>query len=217
MRIKVLHLVVLLLVSFFEITFVHAQQKELVQFSGMVRHANSDVVVPYVTIRNLSFDKEIYASNHQGYFSFVVHAGDTIRFSSMGYHPVTIVIPAVSDKKYTETIKMETEFIELEAVAPYPWTSIDEFNIAFMNLELADDNVVLAQKNLSPESLAAMAAFTPMDGNEMRTFNTNQTHIGLTNQAVNQRMANPLLSPFAWGNFIRQISEGSKSRSRNNW
>ena len=217
MRLKALCFVVLLSLTWLTIP-VQAQQKELVQFSGMIRNATADNVVPYVTIRNLSFNKNLYSSNHQGYFSFVAHPGDTIYFTSLGYKPVTLVIPMqVEDNKYTATVKMETEFVELEAVYPFPWASIDEFNIAFISLEIADDNVVVAQKNLSPESLAALAAIMPMDGNEMRTFNTNQNHIGLSNKAVNQRMANPLLSPFAWGNFIRQISEGSKSRSRNRW
>lgn len=100
-------------------------------------------------------------------------------------------------------------------VTPYPWASIDEFNMAFMSLEIADDDIVVAKRNLSPESLAALAAVTPRSAEEIQSFSAMQNHIGLTNQAVNQRMANPLLSPFAWGNLIRQISEGTKSRQRN--
>jgi hypothetical protein len=27
-------------------------------------------------------------------------------------------------------------------VTPYPWASIEEFNIAFMNLDVSEDNIV---------------------------------------------------------------------------
>jgi hypothetical protein len=197
-----------------------AEQKPLVQVSGIIQNANTQSIIPYVTIRNVSFRDDIFSANHQGYFSFVAHPGDTIRFHSLGYTPVDLVIPQdLRESKYTASVRMSTEIIELEEVEvyPYPWASIDEFNLAFMALDLADDDIITAKKNLSAESLAQMAAVTPMNATEMRTFQTNQAHIGLSNKAVNQKMANPLLSPFAWGNFIRQISEGNKSRARNNW
>ena len=192
-----------------------AQQKKLVQFSGVIHNADTNVVVPYVTVTNLSFDNYTVTANHQGYFSFVAHAGDTVLFSSVGYRSARVVIPAVREDKYTAMVNMTAEIKELPMVTPYPWASIDEFNMAFMSLEIADDDIVVAKRNLSPESLAALAAVTPRSAEEIQSFSAMQNHIGLTNQAVNQRMANPLLSPFAWGNLIRQISEGTKSRQRN--
>lgn len=199
------------------ITELSAQQKKLVQFSGVIRHVNSDNVVPYVTIVNHSYRNQTFSANHQGYFSFVVHEGDTISFTSLGYSSVKYIIPPVDGNKHTADVRMRTDVIELEVVEPFPWASVDEFNIAFMALELADDNITVARRNMSMESLAALAAVTPRDGNEMRGFNTDQTHVNLSNRAINQRMANPLLSPFAWGNLIRQISEGNRSRERNKW
>lgn len=191
-----------------------AQQKKLVQFSGVIHNADTQVVVPYVSVTNLSHQHHTVNANHQGYFSFVAHEGDTILFTSVGYLSAQLVIPEVPDDKYTAMVKMTAEIKELPMVTPYPWASIDEFNMAFMSLEIADDDIVVAKKNLSPESLAALAAVTPRSAQEIQSFNATQNHIGLTNKAVNQRMANPLLSPFAWGNLIRQISEGNKSRQR---
>lgn len=191
-----------------------AQQRKLVQFSGVIHNADTNVVVPYVTLTNLSFNNQTFTANHQGYFSFVAHEGDTILFSSVGYLSTRVVIPKVHEDKYTAMVNMTAEIKELPVVTPYPWASIDEFNMAFMSLEIADDDIVVAKKNLSPESLAALAAVTPRSAEEIQNFSAMQNHIGLTNQAVNQRMANPLLSPFAWGNLIRQITEGNKSRER---
>lgn len=195
-----------------------AQQKPLVQFSGVIQSTNSGAVVPYVTVRNLSYKSQTHASNHQGYFSFVAHEGDTISFTSVGYSPVQLVIPkGLPESKYTAMVKMTTDVVELEVVRPYPWASVDEFNMAFMSLEIADDDIIIAKRNVSTESLAALAEVTPRDATEMRTYSANQNHIDLSGQAINQRMANPLLSPFAWGNFIKQISDGNKSRTRNKW
>ncbi len=194
-----------------------AQQRKLVQFSGVIHNADTNVIVPYVTVTNLSYNRQTFTANHQGYFSFVAHEGDTVLFSSVGYRSTRVVIPRVSEDKYTAMVNMTAEIKELPMVTPYPWASIDEFNMAFMSLEIADDDIVVAKKNLSPESLAALAAVTPRSAEEIQNFNSMQNHIGLTNKAVNQRMANPLLSPFAWGNLIRQITEGNKSRSRNRY
>lgn len=190
-----------------------AQQKKLVQFSGVIQNADSNVVVPYVTVTNISYKNQTFAANHQGYFSFVAHEGDTISFTSVGYFSQRYVIPKTNEDKYTAMIKMTAQVTEIPMVTPYPWASIDEFNIAFMSLEIADDEYETARKNTSPESLAALARTVPRSAEEIQNFNAMQNHIGLTNQAVNQRMANPLLSPIAWGNFIRQIAEGNKSRN----
>lgn len=192
----------------------NAQERKLVQFSGVIHNADTNVVVPYVTLKNQSFHNQTFAANHQGYFSFVAHEGDTISFTAVGYLPIKVVIPRVPEDKYTAMVRMIAQIKELPMVTPYPWASIEEFNEAFMALEIADDDIVVAQKNLSPESLAALSRITPRSAEEIQNFNAMQNHIELSNQAVNQRMANPLLSPFAWGNFIRQITEGNKSRDR---
>ncbi len=192
----------------------NAQDRKLVQFSGVIHNADTNTVVPYVTVKNNSYHNQTFTANHQGYFSFVAHEGDTISFTSVGYLPIRVIIPTVPEDKYTAMVRMTAQIKELPMVTPYPWASIDEFNEAFMALEIADDDIVVAQKNLSPESLAALSRITPRSAEEIQSFSAMQNHIELSNQAVNQRMANPLLSPFAWGNFIRQITEGNKSRNR---
>lgn len=190
-----------------------AQQKKLVQFSGVIHNVDSNVVVPYVTVKNLSYKNQTFNANHQGYFSFVAHEGDTISFSSIGYLAQTFVIPRTSEDKYTANVKMKASITEIPAVTPYPWASIDEFNIAFMELKIADDDYEIARKNTSQESLAALARTTPRSAEEIQNYSAMQNHIGLTNQNMNQRMANPLLSPIAWGTFIKQIADGNLSRA----
>src|SRR5690606_19680079 len=115
-----------------------AQQRKLVQFSGVIHNADTNVVVPYVSVTNRSYNNYTVTANHQGYFSFVAHEGDTILFTSVGYLSARVVIPQVSGDKYTAMVNMTAEIKELPMVTPYPWASIDEFNMAFMSLEIAD-------------------------------------------------------------------------------
>lgn len=189
-------------------------EKKIVQFTGIITDADSQYPVPYVSIVNLSFQNKLYTANHQGFFSFVAHEGDTIHLSSVGYRSAQVVIPKTEGDKYTALIKMTPDMISLPAVHVLPWASIEQFNIAFMNLNVASDDLLLAKENLSRQGLMEMARNLPMSANEMQTFNSNQAHINLVNKNINQRGNNPLFNPFAWAQFINQIKQGDQSRKK---
>lgn len=210
---KHLLIIVALILTF---GFVKGQEKPLVQFSGVIYNIDSNVVVPYVSVTNRSDRNKTVSANYQGYFSFVAHEGDTIVFSAIGYRREALVIPRnLADKKYTVIMKMKAEVINLPVVRVYPWASLDEFNREFMAMKFADDDLEIARKNVERSSLMAMAKNLPRDAGEMNTMNFQNNHINLTSRTFNQRMANPLLNPFAWAAFIQQIQQGDKSRSGN--
>jgi len=193
---------------------VNAQDKGLVQFSGIIYNVDSNVVVPYVSVINRTEKNKVVSANYQGYFSFIAHEGDTILFSAVGYKREALIIPRnVQEKKYTVIVKMKAEVVNLPTVRVLPWASVDEFNREFMAMKFADDDLEIAKKNVSRTSLLAMSKSLPRDAQEMRNVNFQNNHIALTNKAFNQRAANPLLNPFAWGAFIKQILDGDKSRS----
>jgi hypothetical protein len=196
---------------------LQAQERKIIQYSGIVTTVGSGLPVGYATVTNLSFRNEAFAANNEGYFSFVAHVGDTIRFTSVGFDPLVVTIPEVSGDKYTANIIMQNLVTELPMVTPYPWASIEEFNIAFMNLDVSEDNIVRVRRSLSYESLSAMAAVIPRDGNEMRSINNAQSFNTMNNKVINQRYANPLLNPFAWGSLIQQITKGSQSRKSSSY
>lgn len=180
------------------------------QFSGVIYNKDSGTVVPFVTITN---GNSIYSANYQGYFSFVAHERDTIVFSSVGYNREALVIPVNSpENKYTVLVRLKQEIINLPVVRVYPWASPEEFKKEFMAMKLADDDLEIAKKNVSKERIFASAANLPRDGIEMQGINFQNNHTSLTNKNINQRLANPLLNPFAWGSLIQQIIQGDKSR-----
>src|SRR5690606_16740505 len=133
-------------------------EKKLVQFTGIIQNADSNnVAVPFVSIRNVSYKNQFFASNHQGFFSFVAHEKDTIEFTAIGYRTTRFVIPESEEARYSTLINMETSVTNLPTVVVLPWASVEEFNLAFLSLEIADDDFLLAKRNLSRESLMAMA------------------------------------------------------------
>ena len=203
-----------LLTAFFILTslcvFGQNANDKLVQFSGVVYDLDSNSVVPYVTLKNIT-QKKTYATNYKGYFSFVANKGDSIVFSSIGYKKLTLVIPqSIKDKKFTVVVKMNSDNIILPVVRVFPWASYDEFKQDFLTMRIADDDLAIAKKNLSRKTLSDLSYQLPMSANEVQTMNFNNLHTGLTNK--NSFQTNPLLSPTRWAAFLKQISEGKKDK-----
>lgn len=194
-----------------------AQDKKAVQFSGFTYAKDTDVAVPFVTVRNTSFNNETIAANHEGYFSFVVRMGDVIEFSSIGYETVRVTVPQLSEDKYTLRVELNPLVEELPVITlgrPLPWASIEEFNREFLAINISNDDVITAKRNLSPQSMALLAQILPRDAGEIQAYNSMQRHINMSNKAINQNFNNPLLNPFAWGALINQIKRGDYSRQR---
>lgn len=193
---------------------VMGQGKQIIQFSGLITSPGSDLPVAYVTIKNSSYNNQTFISNNDGYFSFVAHAGDTIKFSSVGYDPTTFVIPNISDDKFTAHIQMRSLVIELPAVTPFPWASYEDYLAEFMGMQPGGDPIAMARRNISPEAMAALARIVPRNADEIQSYSTGQRHQYMNNKNINQRFNNPLLNPFAWAQFINQIKRGDYSREK---
>ena len=188
------------------------QQNKLIQFSGIVTDADSNMVVPYVTITNLSNKGQKYAANYQGFFSFVVNPGDTVMFSAVGFTSKTLGLPRiVADNKYTAMVQIKSEIVYLKTVRVNPWATVEEFNKDFLALKVADDDMAIAKKNLSRQSINGMKLTLPRDGGEIANSNYRYNFDRMMN--VNMRQTNPLLNPFAWGKLMQEIFNGDKARS----
>ncbi|HEY8929369.1 MAG TPA: hypothetical protein VIM55_09280 [Mucilaginibacter sp.] len=204
------------LLFFLTIAFAASAQKQeqpIVQFTGIVHNADSvSVIVPYVSIVNATNPSQVNISNYKGYFSFPVHERDTIRFSCVGYASVTIVIPAnVTNKSYTAQVMLKPQIINLPIFKVFPWATTEEFRKDFITMKIADDDLAIAQKNLSRSSILSLQRTLPRDGSEMNGFQD------FHNSVLNSHsITNPLLNPFNWGSLIKEISEGDKSRQPSN-
>ncbi|HEX3386375.1 MAG TPA: hypothetical protein VHS53_14340 [Mucilaginibacter sp.] len=195
--------------------FAQQQEKPLVQFSGMVYNADSaKQVVPYVTITNPSYHNQVFISSYNGYFSFVVHEQDTVVFTSIGFAPVKVVIPAdVPNKSYVATVRIKPQIINLPTFRVFPWATTDEFRKDFLTMKIADDDLEIARKNIEHIAVAALLNTLPRDGEEIQSAWAQNEHF---NQVNAHSTVNPLLNPIAWGTFINQIAAGDKSRAEGN-
>lgn len=196
------------------LSFAQTQSKRILQFSGLIRSVGSDLPVGFVSIKNTSYNNQVYISNNEGFFSFVAHVGDTIEFTSVGFDPVTFEIPDVPDDKFTASIRMRAQIVELPAITPFPWASYEDYVSEFMALGTGEDPIANARKNLSPEALAALSKIVPRNADEIQSYNSIQRHNFMQNRNINQRMNNPFLNPFNWYQFINNIKKGDYSRER---
>lgn len=194
---------------------VFAQQTErpLVQLSGITRNADSAkvVVVPYVNVKNVSTNKQVFISDFEGYFSFVAHERDTLTFSSVGYLPVTIVVPAnVSNHSLVMNVLLKQQIYNLPAIKVFPWATTDEFRKDFLAMKIADDDFEIIRKNLNPKAIKEAGAYYPHTAYE--SINAQEMHNSIVNS---HSITNPLLNPFAWGSLIKDIAAGEKSNASN--
>jgi hypothetical protein len=208
------HIIGILLTVFTLSAFAQKQKQEasIVQFTGIVHNADSaKIIVPYVSITNVSGHKQVNPTNYKGYFSFVAHERDTIKFTCVGYSPETVVIPAnVTSKSYTLQVMLKPRIINLPTFRVFPWATTEEFTKDFLSMKIADDELEIARKNLNLSSILSLERTLPRDGTESNAQD-------MTNSIINSHsITNPLLNPFAWGALIRQISEGDKSRASDN-
>lgn len=190
-------------------------EKKLIQFSGIITDVDSNSVVPYVTVTNLSNKEQKYAANYKGFFSFIAHPGDTILYTAVGYRDLILPIPAdIADSKYTATVKLKSEIVNLPTVRVYPWATVEDFTRDFMTMKIADDDYLIAIKNLSKESVSGLMVTLPRDAGEIQSANFRLNHWNSLNKNMTQ--TNPLLNPFAWGKLMQSIFKGDKSRTGDN-
>ena len=185
----------------------------LLQFSGVFLDSDSLIPVPWVNIEVINRN-EGTTTDYTGTFSFVAHAGDTVRFTCIGYKPFQCIIPdSLTTKRFTlvQLFSRDTHYLP-EAVI-FPWPSKDQFREAFLNLHIPDDDMERAKKNLAwMERKAAYEEF----GNDGR-LSFIRTNNAYTEKLYYAGQAPPLsiFSPFAWAEFFKALKDGSlKDRNK---
>ena len=201
---------IFILILFFAFGKLLGQDEGIVQFSGIVVTDDSLRAVPFANVfvknKNLGTSTDYY-----GYFSFVAHAGDSIEFSAVGYKKSQFIIPdTLLEDKYTLIHVLHSDTVLLNETVVYPWPTKEQFKQAFLALELPDDELERARKNLSQEELARRAEDLPVSGvlafkNQMAIRNDQLYYAG-------QAPPLQILNPFAWAKFIESWKNGDFKR-----
>ncbi|MDX9883838.1 MAG: carboxypeptidase-like regulatory domain-containing protein [Prolixibacteraceae bacterium] len=184
--------------------------KGLVQFSGAVVTGDSLKPVPFTHIidKNTGFGT---ISDYYGYFSFVANKGDTITFSSVGFKKSSFVIPdTIHNNRYTMFKIMTADTIYLSETVIYPWPTKEQFKEAFLKLDIPDDDLEIARKNLDRYELYVRSEAIPMDGSMNYRNYIDQTVSKLYYAGQTQPIS--LLNPFAWAQFFQAWQDGKFKR-----
>ncbi len=182
----------------------------LIQLSGVVVTHEELEPMPYTTVFDRSQRRGVIA-DYYGYFSLVVLPGDTLFFSYYGYKTSSFIVPdTLKDNRYSIIHMMHEDTLNLPAVVVYPWPSREDFARAFLEMKPYDDALRRAQRQLSGESLAFVAAKLEGDASLAHGYLQNQQYTQLyTNK---QLPVNNLLNPYAWAKLVKDWRAGKLAR-----
>jgi len=186
--------------------FAQYGNEKLVQLSGIVMSADSLNPIPYCSIWDKSIRRGT-VSNIQGFFSFVVHKGDTVLFSAVGFDKAKLVVPAdLTDNTYSVVQFMRNDTILLPTAVIYPWPTPHEFKQAFLALDIPDDDIMRAEKNLDHERIQQLAYTMKMDGMENFDYQMRRYSQSLYSAGQTQHMR--IFDVFAWAEFFKALKRG---------
>ena len=187
-----------------------AVDTNLIQISGVVVANENLEPMPYTTVFDKSQRRGVIA-DYYGYFSMVVLPGDTLYFSYYGYKTSSFIVPdSLDDNRYSIIHMLHKDTLNLPAVEVYPWPSREDFARAFLDMKPYDDALRRAQRQLSGESLAFVAARLEGDSDLSFAYSRNQQYTALYTNG--QLPANNLLNPYSWAKLIKDWKEGKLTR-----
>src|SRR5690554_5313002 len=186
------------------------EERKLVQFSGVLVSADSLDQVSYASIVDKTTGKGTM-SDYYGYFSFVTRPGDTILFNAFGFKTSSYIVPdTLTEIRYSIIHLMTPDTMLLPEVDVYPWPSKEQFARAFVEMDPYDDALRRAQRQLSGENLAFIAARMPTDASLSYKWDAQQNFTRLYTKG--QTPVNNLLNPAAWSRFIQSWKDGDLQR-----
>ncbi len=187
-----------------------AQEKKLIQFTGRVFNEFIQPL-PYANIAIVN-KKRGAITDREGKFTFVVEPFDTIQFTSMGYKRALVIIPDTLSKKfYTRDVLLEADTFMIAEVEIYPWKDYSEFKEAILNLQLPDDDMDRAQRNIAMIKAQILLEQDP-------TGSANYRHV------MQQNMKGPLtrgtyptyqiFNIMAWSKFFEALKNGDFKQNK---
>jgi hypothetical protein len=179
--------------------------KHLIQFSGVVVGNGDLKPIPYTAIIIKSDYRGAICDNN-GYFSLVAQTGDTLEFSSIGYKMNMYVIPDTLTDRYALIHLMDKDTASLKTVVIYPWPSREAFKSKFLALNIPDNDLDRAKKNIALAEKRAHMEGMPMDAaaNFMNSMQQEYSKLYYAGQLP----TNNLLNPLAWSSFIQAWKNG---------
>ncbi len=190
--------------------FEDPEEDELIQFSGVILTTDSLLAIPlaHIIVKNAMRGT---VSDFNGYFSFVAKKNDTVEFTAIGFKTGRFIIPdSIINNRYSIIQVMSTDTIYLTETVIYPWPTKEEFKDAFLTLEIPEDDLEIARKNLNNEQLWLKAQNLPASGSVNFKYLMHQNVDKLYYNGQSQPIT--ILNPFAWAKFIKSWKNGDFKR-----
>jgi hypothetical protein len=189
-----------------------AKTKRLVQFSGVVIESDSLKPIPFASV----IIQEKYrgtVSDYFGYFSFVAQVNDTIEFSAIGFQSAKFIIPdTLTSNIYSIIQVLNSDTVTLALTEVYPWPSREQFKHEFLKLNIPDDDLARAFKNMERDEMKQLMVGMAMDASLNHKYSLNQYQTKL--YYAGQLPPNNLLNPIAWSKFIKAWQKGEFKKKK---
>ena len=193
--------------------FGKSNAKDVIQFSGYVRDAESNSPIPFCAIY-IQNENRGTITGMDGFFTFVVGKGDTVIVKSLGYKTFKIAIPnELEATSFTKEVSIERDVIELKGVTIKPLPSPNQLRQAMINLKIPNNLQELAQQTIEQSILTdEISRNMHFDGKE--NFNQYvQSQVSYYySRNGNQHPSISLTDPFKWASFIKEIKEKRKKK-----
>ena len=177
-----------------------------IQMTGIVI-TDSMYRIPFTKVYDLTTQRGVIA-DYYGYFAMVVHPGDTLQFSCLGYKKKNYIISdttTIESFSLIQILKMDT--LQSDPVDVYPWPSREEFAEFFVNMDIPDDDLVRARQRLTPQEMAFVGAL--LNGDALMAYNSSQQMYYQSLYTKGQGPQNNLLNPSAWADFLKGFGTGA--------
>ena len=201
---KKLIIISILIAGSLSSTFCQNDEK-LIQLSGVVRN---EYLQPLQFVHILIMNQRRGTiSDTRGMFSFVVHPRDTIMFSAVGYKRTGLIIPDTLDSfNYPVDVIMEGDTVEIREVIILPWKTYEEFKQAFVSIELPDDDLKRAYRNLAMIKQQIHNPNAAPDPDLNYQYHLREQYNEL--YTVGQTPYYSIFNPMRWAEFFKYLEEG---------
>ena len=197
-------ILVFLLLGVFSLNTAFSQNEKLIQFSGVIRNLENENLAN-VSIININRNT-ITRGNEKGLFSFIACQSDSILFRSVGYKNTLVIIPdSLSQSHYPRDIYMLGDTIHLAEVKIFPWKTYDDFKVAFLRLELKEDDEQRAIKNIAIIKVQLNMDFEPNADLSFK-YSMQQQYDKL--YYAGQYPSIPIFNPLNWAKFFSSLKNG---------
>jgi len=178
--------------------------EKLIQLSGVVRN---EYLQPLQFVHILIMNQHRGTiSDTRGMFSFVVHPRDTIMFSAVGFKRTGLIIPdTLASFNYPVDVIMEGDTIEIREVIILPWKTYEEFKRAFISIELPDDDLKRAYRNLAMIKHQIHNPNAAPDPDLNYQYHLREQYNEL--YTVGQTPYYSIFNPMRWAEFFKYLEE----------